>query len=308
MRHDKDRSTPQERDPRSKDDTPPEQQRAGARDEPGWHPDPGATGQDARARRAQEHETRQSGQFGADEPDYGRPPGERPADNVGGKPNRAGPQYEEGGRYPGPREPGGDAAEDPEPARAAHHDGWAPGTRAARRDEPVRSRSADPGQSSYGGFSHENPSYQRQQMTESEDLAFYREARDPWGRQPGRDAPHERDLRGTGWQGGRGEDREWDERDQWREAQSRAWRDQPTYVDPKGYVRSDERVREIVCERLSRSGLDVSDVSVDVSEGTVTLQGTVADRRAKHQVEDCVDACAGVSDVDNRIKVAARSR
>src|SRR5690554_4347475 len=33
---------------------------------------------------------------------------------------------------------------------------------------------------------------------------------------------------------------------------------------PKGYTRSDDRILEDVCEQLSRSGLDVSDVSVKV--------------------------------------------
>lgn len=72
---------------------------------------------------------------------------------------------------------------------------------------------------------------------------------------------------------------------------------------PKGYRRTDERIREDVCERLGRSGLDVADVSVDVAAGRVTLQGTVDDRRAKHAIEDCADACMGVEDVDNRIRV-----
>ncbi|MDS1142311.1 hypothetical protein RE432_17890 [Pusillimonas sp. SM2304] len=38
------------------------------------------------------------------------------------------------------------------------------GTHAARRNEPVQSRSADPGQSSYGGFANQDPRFQRQQL------------------------------------------------------------------------------------------------------------------------------------------------
>ncbi|WP_209304361.1 BON domain-containing protein [Pusillimonas caeni] len=72
---------------------------------------------------------------------------------------------------------------------------------------------------------------------------------------------------------------------------------------PKDYKRSDERIREDVCEHLSRSGYDVSEVSVEVSDGKVTLQGTVNDRYAKHAIEDCADDCIGVQDVDNRIRV-----
>ncbi|KAG1389103.1 hypothetical protein G6F58_013368 [Rhizopus delemar] len=55
---------------------------------------------------------------------------------------------------------------------------------------------------------------------------------------------------------------------------------------------------------LAHSGLDVSDVSVAVVDGCVTLEGTVRDRRSKHRIEDCTDACAGVQDVDNRIRIA----
>lgn len=38
------------------------------------------------------------------------------------------------------------------------------GAHAARRNEPVQSRSADPGQSSYGGFANQDPRFQRQQL------------------------------------------------------------------------------------------------------------------------------------------------
>ena len=72
---------------------------------------------------------------------------------------------------------------------------------------------------------------------------------------------------------------------------------------PKGYQRSDERIREDVCERLAHSGIDVSEVSVDVVQGHVTLSGTVPERYMKHAIEDYADDCAGVQDVDNRIRV-----
>lgn len=73
---------------------------------------------------------------------------------------------------------------------------------------------------------------------------------------------------------------------------------------PKDYVRSDERIREAVCERLfDQEWIDVSDVSVQVNEGCVLLEGTVAERRMKHAVEDIADSCLGVRDVDNRIRV-----
>lgn len=76
---------------------------------------------------------------------------------------------------------------------------------------------------------------------------------------------------------------------------------------PKGYTRSDERIREDVCERLSHSGLDVGDVSVEVSQANVRLEGTVKDRYVKHAIEDCADDCMGVQDIDNRIRVQKES-
>lgn len=76
---------------------------------------------------------------------------------------------------------------------------------------------------------------------------------------------------------------------------------------PKNYQRTDERIHEDVCEQLSRSGLDVSEVSVNVSGGHVTLEGTVPARHIKHAIENCVDDCSGVQDIDNRIRVQRES-
>lgn len=74
---------------------------------------------------------------------------------------------------------------------------------------------------------------------------------------------------------------------------------------PKGYQRSDERVKEDLCERLSDDPqIDASDISIEVSGGRVTLSGEVEQRWMKHHVENLVDACAGVQDIDNQLRVA----
>ncbi len=74
---------------------------------------------------------------------------------------------------------------------------------------------------------------------------------------------------------------------------------------PKGYQRSDERLKEDISERLmAEPYVDSSDVSVEVKEGKVTLEGTVPERRMKHRIEDIADDCMGVKDIDNRIRVA----
>jgi len=73
---------------------------------------------------------------------------------------------------------------------------------------------------------------------------------------------------------------------------------------PKGYQRSDERLREDISERLMQARyIDSSDVTVEVSAAKVVLDGTVPERPMKHAIEDLVDACPGVQDIDNRIRV-----
>lgn len=73
---------------------------------------------------------------------------------------------------------------------------------------------------------------------------------------------------------------------------------------PRGYQRSDESIFEETCGRLSDSGwLDASDIEVRVENGDVTLEGTVADRRAKRLAEDLVADVRGVWDVHNRLRV-----
>jgi hypothetical protein len=73
---------------------------------------------------------------------------------------------------------------------------------------------------------------------------------------------------------------------------------------PKGYTRSDDRIKDDVCEQLYRTpDIDVSEVTVEARNGTVTLEGTVPDRRMKHRIEDLCEQCIGVQDVENRIRV-----
>lgn len=79
----------------------------------------------------------------------------------------------------------------------------------------------------------------------------------------------------------------------------------PRLRGPKGYTRSDERIREDVCERLAYAiDIDVSEVSVTVTDACVQLDGTVPERWMKHEIEDLADSCVWVRDVDNRVRVA----
>jgi hypothetical protein len=51
--------------------------------------------------------------------------------------------------------------------------------------------------------------------------------------------------------------------------------------------------------------IDAGDVTIEVQTGKVSLEGTVPERRMKHVIEDIVDACPGVQDIDNRLRVAS---
>ena len=73
---------------------------------------------------------------------------------------------------------------------------------------------------------------------------------------------------------------------------------------PKGYKRSDDRIREDLCEHLMDiSEIDVSDVSIEVRDGHVTLEGTVPQRGMKYDIEDIAAQTLGVTDVENNIRV-----
>jgi len=76
---------------------------------------------------------------------------------------------------------------------------------------------------------------------------------------------------------------------------------------PKNYQRSDERLKEDICDRLLHDvDVDASDVSVEVKGGKVTLDGSVPERYMKHTIEDIADGCYGVKEVDNKVRVAAQ--
>jgi hypothetical protein len=72
---------------------------------------------------------------------------------------------------------------------------------------------------------------------------------------------------------------------------------------PQGYTRSDERIREDICDQLMYGHVDPSAIRVAVSEGEVTLDGRVDDRRDKYTVEEIAASVLGVRDVTNRLRV-----
>jgi hypothetical protein len=77
---------------------------------------------------------------------------------------------------------------------------------------------------------------------------------------------------------------------------------------PKGYRRSDERIREDACERLTDDDwIDASNIEVNVKDCEVTLTGFVTSREAKRRAEDIVEHLSGVKDVHNRLRVASET-
>ncbi|QLY27300.1 BON domain-containing protein [Bdellovibrio sp. KM01] len=77
---------------------------------------------------------------------------------------------------------------------------------------------------------------------------------------------------------------------------------------PKSYTRSDDRIKEDVCDMLTRhSEIDANDIEVEVKNGEVTLSGTVNERRMKHMAEDLAERVSSVKDVTNNIRVQKES-
>lgn len=132
----------------------------------------------------------------------------------------------------------------------------------------------------------------------------------------GRDYDYDRDRYDRGSQGYGNEDRGWWDRASdavasWfgdEDAERRRRMDEQRAHrrgrGPKGYRRSDERIKEDVNDRLSDDYyIDASDVEVAVENSEVTLTGTVKSRSDKRRIEDIAESVSGVTNVENRLRV-----
>ena len=73
---------------------------------------------------------------------------------------------------------------------------------------------------------------------------------------------------------------------------------------PKNYRRSDDRIRDELCDRLmAHPEIDASEIEVEVKEARVVLRGSVPDRRTKHRAEDIADHVLGALEIDNQLRV-----
>jgi osmotically-inducible protein OsmY len=74
---------------------------------------------------------------------------------------------------------------------------------------------------------------------------------------------------------------------------------------PKGYNRSDDRIKEDINDRLSDDVyVDASEIEVTVTQGEVTLTGSVNQRNEKRRAEDIAEQVSGVKNVENRIRLS----
>jgi len=75
---------------------------------------------------------------------------------------------------------------------------------------------------------------------------------------------------------------------------------------PKGYKRSDDRIREDVNDRLAQQDeIDPSEIEVRVENGDVTLTGSVRSRHEKFRAEEIADDVSGVNDVHNQLRIGS---
>lgn len=75
---------------------------------------------------------------------------------------------------------------------------------------------------------------------------------------------------------------------------------------PKGYNRSDDRIKDDISDRLSDDVfVDASEIEVTVNQGEVTLTGTVNTRSEKRRAEDIAEEVSGVRNVENRIRLVS---
>ena len=75
-------------------------------------------------------------------------------------------------------------------------------------------------------------------------------------------------------------------------------------LGPRGYVRSDQRIFEDICDRLTEDpSIDASDIAVAVRDRIVTLAGSVDSMQALRQADEIAREALGVADTRNDLIV-----
>jgi osmotically-inducible protein OsmY len=219
--------------------------------------------------------------------------------------------------------------EDDEPRRYRGEERYESGRRGRREERGFMDRAADEVKSWFGDEDAER----RRRMEDHERGGEWRGRpgdRDwggderGWARQWGYVEGRPRSERGEGERGWTDRERAWSETGAgagaperfWgeRRAESGAWGGRPesgwprgryTGRGPRGYQRSDERIKEDVCELLALHGdVDATDIEVTVTSAEVTLGGRVNRRWEKRIAEDLAESVWGTKDVHNQIRVS----
>jgi osmotically-inducible protein OsmY len=82
-----------------------------------------------------------------------------------------------------------------------------------------------------------------------------------------------------------------------------------TGIGPKNYRRSDDRIKEEICERLTHHGqINARQIEIHVQDGEVTLEGQVDSRHMKRLAELTVENIRGIKDIHNRLKMREQQR
>jgi osmotically-inducible protein OsmY len=117
-----------------------------------------------------------------------------------------------------------------------------------------------------------------------------------------------RDDRGW-WDKTRDEVQSWfgDDEAERRRNMDRMYQESHKGKGPRNYQRSQERIKEDVCDRLTDDDmLDATDIDIEVRGDEVILTGYVNNRMQKRRAEDLAEAVSGVHNVENRIHVGQR--
>ena len=78
-------------------------------------------------------------------------------------------------------------------------------------------------------------------------------------------------------------------------------------IGPKNYTRSDDRIREDICDRLTAHGLvNASEIDVIVKQGEVTLEGQVDNLQSRGLVDELFNDIDGIREVHNHLSTSDR--
>ncbi|MGH7962139.1 MAG: BON domain-containing protein [Candidatus Binatia bacterium] len=138
----------------------------------------------------------------------------------------------------------------------------------------------------------ERPEYDRERQGQGRERPNYGRG---WERQGRSERPdNEREYQGYG-----GGQQDWE-----RQNYENYGSGQHAGRGPKGYQRSDERIKEEVCDRLTQHpAIDASELEVEVKNREVTLKGTVDRRAEKHLAENLAESVSGVMEIHNQIRM-----